>query len=269
MKKVRKDLTGKRIGEWLVLRVGPDGRSGATRYHCRCSCGAEHLVHAGNLSKILKGGSRGSAFCRDCNRDRTRANPPNPIRSNTVVILGAVAVIDISTKKLPFARCLVDTDAVARLVDGRGRWGAVQLKKGAVYAQRRVAGSNDRVTEFMHRVLLGLPRSPGHQGAQGDHISGDTLDNRLCNLRVVTPEQNARNSRPMKGAVSKFKGVHRRSSARAYSKNKWVAALGSGKSRVYLGVFATEEAAARAYDVACSELHGEFGRTNKSLGLLP
>lgn len=43
----------------------------------------------------------------------------------------------------------------------------------------------------LHRFILGL----GDSSDVGDHINGDKLDNRICNLRIATREDNARNSK--------------------------------------------------------------------------
>ena len=52
-----------------------------------------------------------------------------------------------------------------------------------------------------------------------------------------------------------YKGVVR-------SRNGWVARIGHEREVRYLGYFATEEDAARAYDAAARELRGEFARLN-------
>ena len=39
----------------------------------------------------------------------------------------------------------------------------------------------DRKGNYLHRVITGCP-----EGFEVDHISLDTLDNRSCNLRIVT-----------------------------------------------------------------------------------
>jgi hypothetical protein len=59
------------------------------------------------------------------------------------------------------------------------------------------------------------------------------------------------------GSTSGFKGVtwFKRDS-------KWMAQIGiNGKNR-YLGYYETAEQAARAYDIAARELHGEFATLN-------
>ena len=102
---------------------------------------------------------------------------------------------------------------------------------------------------LMHRIIL-----PGC--ARVDHINGDRLDNRRRNLRAATHTENLRNSRKNSRGSSRFKGV-----SRCKSSGKWRAYIRSG-TQVHLGHFATEEAAARAYDRAALERFGAFAKLN-------
>lgn len=109
---------------------------------------------------------------------------------------------------------------------------------------------------LMHRVIMEPP-----PGAVIDHINCDPLDNRRSNLRLATRAQNARNRNRASGR-SRFKGVHKGEGGR------WSAQISvNGKNR-RAGCYLTEEEAAQAYDAAALELHGEFARTNKMMGLL-
>jgi hypothetical protein len=58
------DLTGQRFGRWLVLRYVGKTPSGNALWLCRCDCGIEVAVQAGNLRR------GGSSACRSCARTR-------------------------------------------------------------------------------------------------------------------------------------------------------------------------------------------------------
>lgn len=102
----------------------------------------------------------------------------------------------------------------------------------------------------MHRFLLEAP--PGHEV---DHRNGNRLDNRRENLRVCSRSENQCNRGKTRGNTSGFKGVGKKG-------NRWRASIKARKRRHGLGYFATPEDAARAYDQAAIQLHGEFARLN-------
>lgn len=101
----------------------------------------------------------------------------------------------------------------------------------------------------MHRLIMGAP-----PGMFVDHINGDTLDNRRANLRICTPGENARNRVGRHASVAP-KGVEARSGG-------YRAVIVAHGVKRHLGTFRTHELAARAYDAAAAELHGEFARLN-------
>jgi len=68
---------------------------------------------------------------------------------------------------------------------------------------RRTAGPRLKPKRiYMHRIVLN-PRP----GMESDHIIGDGLDNRRCNLRVCTRSQNNMNAKKQVGSSSRYKGV--------------------------------------------------------------
>lgn len=107
---------------------------------------------------------------------------------------------------------------------------------------------------LMHRQILHVGR-----GMVVDHINHNGLDNRRANLRPATLTQNSRNRRKVKteGHYSKYKGL-----TWYKSKNRWAAMIMANRKSKFLGYFDDEIEAARAYDVAARELHGEFAAMN-------
>lgn len=85
---------------------------------------------------------------------------------------------------------------------------------------------------------------------QIDHINGVRTDNRLCNLRNVSSQQNAHNQRrPHRNNRSGFLGVSKRADGRFQAEIRV-----SGKKR-YLGAFPTAEQASAAYVAAKRQMH--------------
>lgn len=143
---------------------------------------------------------------------------------------GLVAVVDQS-----------DHAALARY-----RWYAVPRSNGkGFYAARNSNGA--RV--WMHRAILRAPA-----GVLVDHKDGDGLNNRRGNLRLASHQQNNWNRRlDSKGGVRGVRPVV----------GGWAARICTAKGKtISLGVYATPEAAAKAYDAAARSLRGEFALVN-------
>jgi hypothetical protein len=90
-----------------------------------------------------------------------------------------------------------------------------------------------------------------------DHINGDTLDNRKCNLRVCSNQENSMNSKSYKNSSSNFKGVTWHKKA-----NKWAASIMKDYKTIYLGLFENEMDAALVYNGAAKYLFKEFACLN-------
>lgn len=123
------------------------------------------------------------------------------------------------------------------------------------YAMRSVKVDGKWRLTQMHRAIMNAP-----QHLQVDHINRDRLDNRKGNLRLCAPMGNAANTPSRIGSSSKYKGVNL--FKRSKKPHGWVAEIQHNRKRLYIGVFDTEEEAARARDKKAVELHGEFAYLN-------
>jgi len=114
------------------------------------------------------------------------------------------------------------------------------------YARRRQEG-------LMHQVILTPP-----PGMQIDHINGDGLDNRRCNLRICTRSQNQQNSRKHKGCTSLYKGV-----CQNIGRGKpWAAYICTDGKVRQIDSFDDEWEAAKAYNDAAKKHFRKFAKLN-------
>lgn len=92
----------------------------------------------------------------------------------------------------------------------------------------------------VHRLAWALNNGAWPEG-QVDHINGVRSDNRLANLRVVTPALNSQNQRKAKRHSSTgLLGVHT-------SGKKFIAQIGVDRKVRYLGTFDDADSAHQAY----------------------
>lgn len=88
-----------------------------------------------------------------------------------------------------------------------------------------------------------------------DHINGDTLDNRIANLRPCNQQQNNGNQRRAKNNTSGFRGVSFKA-----DKRKWKAYIVVANKQRHLGYFDNAEAASAAFKDEAIKVFGEFAR---------
>lgn len=144
--------------------------------------------------------------------------------------------------------CLVD-DEDYELVASAGSWIA-RIVGRTKYAQRNIRRDGTWTTQYLHVLLTGW--------AITDHINGNGLDNRRANLRPATFRENAQNRRRNVTSQVPYKGVRT-----PLGPNRgWVARIQVRGRRIWLGTYATAEAAALAYDAAARDHFGEFAALN-------
>lgn len=104
------------------------------------------------------------------------------------------------------------------------------------YAMIHQSGKNKR----LHRII-----AKAKVGEVVDHINGNKLDNRLCNLRVTNSRGNAMNRRA--------KGYYK-----IKQTGKFHAQIKVGDRRISIGHYSTEEEARQAYVTAHAKYFREF-----------
>lgn len=148
---------------------------------------------------------------------------------------------------------MINAPGVKALVDDAdygyfSQWNWYVDSKG--YAKRDTEVAGRRFSWKLHRMVAAVP-----DGIIVNHINGNPLDNRRANLRTVTPRQNCLNRTARKGR--KYKGVYKNAKAATYT-----ARIISNGKHIYLGSFRDEIEAAKAYDAAAKEHHGEYAKLN-------
>lgn len=114
---------------------------------------------------------------------------------NEIISDGNVAYIKLYDKQYnEIAMAIVDSDAVERVK----------------YIKWRLNGNgyvinNSKTSIFLHRLILNCDTIV-------DHINGNRLDNRKCNLRIVNKSQNQMNVN--------YKGVYKKDNGKWYAKIK-------------------------------------------------
>lgn len=127
-------------------------------------------------------------------------------------------------------------------------WVPVKIKNN-YYAKANVYFNEKVSSILMHRIVMGMPNM------MIDHINGNGLDNRLSNLRLATPSNNATN-RKYKNKFG-YRGVFQSQGLKGFQ-----AKIKDNKKLIYIGTFDTVIEAAKAYDKEAKRLHGEFAVLN-------
>lgn len=137
---------------------------------------------------------------------------------------------------------MVDAEDVEKIIN----YGWYINKKGYVVASSRYRVKNGHTSLRLHRIVMNCPPN-----MVVDHINHNALDNRKCNLRICTQDENIRNRNPDRHSKSGIKGV--------YPENgKWRAMISYNRKQYHLGTFSNIQEAIRVRQEAEQRFYGEF-----------
>lgn len=198
---------------------------GKTYYRC-CICGRQ-------LFRKIK--SHGKVYCKKHYHQLKKYGKPidnNPrtiLDRNEIIVDGKIARVKLYDSQCNhIATAIIDSEDVNKI-----RYTKWKLSSSGYAANTpKFSGSN----KHMHREILGTDQFV-------DHINHNTLDNRKCNLRIVTKSQNAMNQN--------FKGISRNGC-------KWYAHIKIDQKMLNLGNYLDEEEALYARWYAEQVLFKEF-----------
>lgn len=226
LKSTIKDLSGKRFGKLLVLSFKNRDSSG-TWWNCRCDCGNLNSKLTGELTRRNRKGTK-SCGC---------LSPGN--KRNDYRIEGDTTYLKMKNNY----ECIIDTEDLEK----------IKIYNWNYNNTYYVIATKRKTYIAIHRLIMDFPK-------EIDHINGNKFDNRKCNLRIVTRQQNIFNSIKRKNNRSGFKGI---SFDKESGKYKVVITI-SGKRHDF-GRYKTPEEAGEVYKKASLKLHKEYSVFNRKL----
>lgn len=155
------------------------------------------------------------------------------------------------TRLLPLTKgyfALVDEDDFKRL--SIYKW-SVEIIHNYIRAERQIWKNGKNRKVFLSREIMNAP-----DGRYVDHINGDTLDNRKCNLRLCSMAENNRNVGLRTTNTSGYKGVVK-------SGNGFKVQIRVNSEQKYLGYFKSKTLAAMVYNLAALWYHKKFAQLNE------
>jgi hypothetical protein len=120
------------------------------------------------------------------------------------------------------------------------------------YRRVKIDGKCFLVHRIVHLMFT------GKQPEVIDHINGQSLDNRIENLRPATKKTNRWNSMGNAGTQSGIKGVY-------LDRGRWKALVNVAGNRYYLGMYNTKEEAAEVVNAKYKELQQEYAVQHRAL----
>ena len=169
-----------------------------------------------------------------------------------------VAVVYASSVTIQQRRCAM------RTVQELRAWFSYNPETGELRQLGRLAGyvmrtgyrllSVKKQRIYAHRLIWCLMTGDWPE-REIDHINGCKSDNRWCNLRLATRQENARNQSVRTTSKSGYKGVSFHTRV-----GRWRAVIETDLGHRHLGYFDTKEQASCMYQQAATTYFGQFAR---------
>lgn len=226
-----KDLTGKTFDRLKVLSRA-ENMGGRTAWNCLCECGNLCVIK----SKYLLNGDTRSCGCLA--KESAALNGKKGMRRNKYQIENGVMMVFFNDSDKYF---LCD-ESDKSLVEA-----ATWYLNNTGYVRGKL--QNRKLVNF-HNLII---KNTGDIVC--DHINGDRLDNRRCNLRPVLRHQNMFNKGKYKNNTSGHTGVYQNP-----GNKKWYATITKDNHCYSLGFFDNVDDAVARRKEAEEELFGEYRR---------
>ena len=235
----RLDLVGKTFGRLEVIEFAGMTYNHKSMWKCRCSCGNEAIVRGSHLV-------RKSILSCGCYKDEM-AGKRNSKFNEIEQITDSVLKIYCNNGKY----FICDKETWDKYSCGDICWRIVNKNKRKNPYEVVIGNLKKAITQSNETVCFHIYTHPNNKLT--DHINGNPLDNRECNLRPCTYAENSRNSKMPSDNTSGYKGVD-------FSKrlNKWRARIFFEGHEKSLGLYDNKEDAIKARRKAEKELFGEY-----------
>lgn len=231
MKKIRESLTNQQFGNWIVIEEDQQ-RNGY--WVCQCQC-EEHRIKSVYYWSLVKG------LSKSCGCLQKQAVSKANKKYNKYDLSGDYGV-GWTNNGDKFYFDLEDYDLIKDCCWNVDTTGYLRGKDVDDW----------RKTHAIHRIIMGC----SDPSIFVDHINHNKLDNRKCNLRLVTPAQNTYNKGIQPYNTSKEIGVYYHQ-----QRKKWVAQITHNDNH-YCTYCLTKEEAVKARKEYEDIFFGEYGYHN-------
>ena len=246
-------MNGQKFGRLIVLSraddyISPSGNK-SIRWHCICSCEnkTEIIVHGSSLRSGLTQscGCLQKELASDIGKKTIKVNGLKTKKYNIYDVDSfdyGIGYTSNTNKQFMFDK--EDYDLIKKFC-----W-RENISNGYI-----VTSYNNKTCCGMHRMIMGVK-----DNEYIDHINRNKTDNRKCNLRISTIQQNNCNKDHNNKYSSGHKGISWNKSM-----NKWETYIDKNYQRIRLGYFNNLDEAIRVREEAEDKYFEEYSYNNSNL----